>query len=142
METGSVVTTFMRHQPPALCMDGDKLGSWAPFCVAFVLLSMAGWGLWTIPENAEVIEGDSQGEIPRFVEHFPMNLEDDVPLDDVLRISWHPEDSELGTLKTNDRYLELVATKKEEREEVAQQERRARWMARKERCFDRQGNEL
>ena len=88
-------------------MDGDKVGSWAPFCVAFVLLSMAGWGLWTIPENAEVIEGNSQEEIPRFVEHFPMNLEDDVPLDDVLRISWHPEDSELGTLKTNDRYLEL-----------------------------------
>ena len=68
---------------------------------------MAGWGLWTIPENTEVLEGSSQEEIPRFIEHFPMNLEDEVPLDDVLRISWHPEDSELGTLKTNDRYLEL-----------------------------------
>ena len=88
-------------------MDADKVGSWAPFCVAFLLLTMAGWGLWTIPENAEILEESSQEEIPRFVEHFPMNLEDEVPLDDVLRISWHPEDSELGTLKTNDRYLEL-----------------------------------
>ena len=49
---------------------------------------------------------------------------------------------ELQSQLNNDRYLELVATKKEEREEVAQQERRASWMARKERCFDSFGNEL
>ncbi len=49
---------------------------------------------------------------------------------------------ELQSQLNNDSYLELVVTKKEEREEIAQQERRARWMARKERCFDRQGNEL
>ena len=107
METGAVVTTFMRHQPPAWCMDADKGGSWAPFCVAFVLLAMAGWGLWTIPENSEKLEGDSGEDIPRFVEHFPADVNDEVPLDDVLRIAWHPEDSQLGTMKTNDRYLEL-----------------------------------
>ena len=107
METGTVVTTFMRHQPPAWCMDADKGGSWAPFCVAFVLLAMAGWGLWTIPENSEKLEGDSGEDIPRFVEHFPADVNDEVPLDDVLRIAWHPEDSQLGTMKTSDRYLEL-----------------------------------
>ena len=49
---------------------------------------------------------------------------------------------ELQSHLDNDRYLELVATKKEEREEIGRQERRASWMARKERCFDRFGNEL
>jgi len=107
METGAVVATFMRHRPLALCMDADKVGSWAPICVAFVLLAMVGWGLWTIPENVEELEGSSEGDIPRFIEHFPTDVNDEVPLDEVLRISWHPEDSGLGTLKTNDRYLEL-----------------------------------
>ncbi|HJM67267.1 MAG TPA: hypothetical protein QF716_00125, partial [Candidatus Thalassarchaeaceae archaeon] len=88
-------------------MDADKVGSWAPICVAFVLLAMVGWGLWTIPENVEELEGSSEGDIPRFIEHFPTDVNDEVPLDEVLRISWHPEDSGLGTLKTNDRYLEL-----------------------------------
>ena len=49
---------------------------------------------------------------------------------------------ELQSQLDNDRYLELVATKKEEQEEIVRQERRANWMARKERCFDRFGNEL
>jgi hypothetical protein len=88
-------------------MDAEKAGSWAPFCVAFVLLTMAGWGLWTIPENVEVLAGNSGEDVPRFVEHFPTDVNDEVPLDDVLRISWHPEDSQLGTMKTNDRYQEL-----------------------------------
>ena len=107
METGTVVTTFMRHQPPAWCMEADKAGSWIPICVAFFLLTMAGWGLWTIPENAEELESSSEDDIPHFIEHFPMDVNDAIPLDEVLRIAWHPEDSELGTLKTNDRYLEL-----------------------------------
>ena len=88
-------------------MDADKVGSWVPLCVAIILLTMAGWGLWTIPENVDELEGSSESDIPRFIEHFPMDVNDEVPLDEVLRIAWHPEDSELGTLKTNERYLEL-----------------------------------
>ena len=49
---------------------------------------------------------------------------------------------ELQSQLDNDCYLKLTVAELEAREEVAQQERRARWMARKERCFDRQGNEL
>ena len=107
METEAVVKTFMRHQPSADDMDGDKVGSWAPFCLALLLLALTGWGLWTIPENTDSLEVSSDENIPRFIEHFPSSVEDEVPVDDVLRISWHPEDSELGTLKTDDRYLEL-----------------------------------
>ena len=107
METGTVVTTFMRHQSPARYMDADKVGSWAPFCVAFVLLTMSGWVLWTIPENVEVMESTSGDDVPRFVEHFPADVNDEVPIDDVIRIAWHPEGSQLGQMKTSDRYQEL-----------------------------------
>ena len=97
----------MRHRLPRWGMDTEGVGAWMPFCVALILLSISGWGLWNLPENIESLEADSGEDVPRFVEHFPTNFEDDVPRDDVIRMAWHPEDSELGTLKTEDRYLEL-----------------------------------
>jgi len=63
--------------------------------------------LWSIPENEPVLEGNSEHLVPHFVEHFPTGVGNEVPDDDVIRIAWHPEESELGTLKTDDRYLEL-----------------------------------
>ena len=97
----------MRHRLPRWGMDTEEVGAWMPFCVALILLSMSGWGLWTLPENTEFLEANSGEEIPRFVEYFPTDLDDDIPSDDVIRMAWHPEESELGTLKTEDRYLEL-----------------------------------
>ena len=78
-----------------------------PFFVAFILLSLAGWGLWSIPENSDFIEKKSDETIPYFVEYFPSDMGGDVPDDDVIRMAWYPVESELGTLKTDDRYLEL-----------------------------------
>ncbi len=88
-------------------MDADNAGSWVPVVVALMLLSLSGWGLWSIPENASSLEVISGENIPHFVEHFPTGMGDEVPDDDVIRMAWHPEESELGTLKTDDRYLEL-----------------------------------
>ena len=88
-------------------MDADNAGSWVPVVVALMLLSFSGWGLWSIPENASSLEANSEQNVPFFVEHFPTGMGDEVPADDVIRMAWHPEESELGTLKTNDRYLEL-----------------------------------
>ena len=89
-------------------MDADNAGSWVPVVVALMLLSFSGWGLWSIPENASSLEANSEQNIPFFVEHFPTGMGDEVPADDVIRIAWHPEESELGTLKTNDRYLGIL----------------------------------
>ena len=97
----------MRHRTSACYMDADKVGDWAPFMVALILLSIAGWGIWDIPSNSDVVEGLSEDSIPHFIEHFPTMDTDRVPEDDILRLAWHPEDSELGSLKTNDRFLEL-----------------------------------
>ena len=101
----------MRHRLHALVMDADKAGAWMPVVCAFLLLSMAGLGLWNIPQYSDVEEGTSGNTVPRFVEHFPNNVSDAVPVDDVIRMSWHPEESELGTLKTDDRYMELGENK-------------------------------
>ena len=90
-----------------LNMDADNTGSWAPIVVAIILLSLAGWGLWSIPKNEPTLEGNSENSVPHFVEHFPTGMGNEVPDDDVIRIAWHPEESELGTLKTDERYLEL-----------------------------------
>jgi len=88
-------------------MDADNTGSWVPIVVAMALLSISGWGLWSIPENEPTLEGNSEQSVPHFVEYFPTGLADEVPDDDVIRIAWHPEESELGTLKTDERFLEL-----------------------------------
>jgi len=88
-------------------MDTEEVGAWLPFFIAFILLSLAGWGLWSIPENSDFVEGESEQTIPYFVEYFPSDMDERVPDDDVIRIAWHPVESELGTLKTDDRYLEL-----------------------------------
>ena len=45
-------------------MDADNTGSWVPVVVAIILLSLAGWGLWSIPENEATLEGDSEQSIP------------------------------------------------------------------------------
>ncbi len=97
----------MRHRLPHPGMDAEEVGAWMPFCVALILLSISGWGLWNIPENIEFLEADSGEDVPRFVEYFPTDYEVHVPSDDVIRMAWHPVESELGTLKTEDRYLEL-----------------------------------
>ena len=88
-------------------MDEDEVGSWAPIFVAIILLSLSAWGLWFIPEDQQTLEANSGEYIPRFVEHFPLDTDDDIPNDGVIRMSWHPEESDLGSLKTNDRYVEL-----------------------------------
>jgi len=88
-------------------MDGDEVGSWAPIFVAIILLALSGWGLWSIPDEQQSLEANSGDLIPKFVEHFPINTEHEVPDDDIIRMSWHPEESVLGTPKTNGRYLEL-----------------------------------
>ena len=88
-------------------MDEDDVGSWAPIFVAIILLSLSAWGLWSIPEDQQTLEANSGEYIPRFVEHFPMDTDDGVPNDDVIRMSWHPEGSDLGSFKTNDRFVEL-----------------------------------
>jgi len=88
-------------------MDADRAGNWAPFVVAILLLAIAGLGIWSAPAQQSVVEAESEFMIPQFIEHFPQNESDMVPNDGVLRIAWHPENSELGSLKTNDRYLEL-----------------------------------
>ena len=97
----------MRHRLPRWDMDTEEVGAWMPFCVALILLSISGWGLWTIPDHTEFLEADSGDDVPRFVEYFPTDMVNDVPSDDVIRMAWHPEESDLGTLKTEDRYLEL-----------------------------------
>ncbi|MEE2747649.1 MAG: hypothetical protein VX473_04180 [Candidatus Thermoplasmatota archaeon] len=88
-------------------MDTDGFGNWMPFCAAILLLSISGWGLWEVPENTDIIENDSGDEVPRFVEYFPTEMNDDIPNDGVIRMAWYPEDNELGSLKTEDRYVEL-----------------------------------
>ena len=88
-------------------MDADKVGNWAPFFVAFILLAVAGLMIWKIPAHQDIVEGESGDTIPHFIEHFPGEDEDPVPNDNLLRLAWHPEDSELGLMKTSDRYLEL-----------------------------------
>tara|TARA_B100001029_G_C15061667_1_gene459108 strand:+ start:3040 stop:4089 length:1050 start_codon:yes stop_codon:yes gene_type:complete len=88
-------------------MDADRAGNWAPFLVASLLLAISAWGIWSIPSQQSFIEGESSDQMPKFIEHFPQEEIDIVPNDDVLRLAWHPENSELGSLKTNDRFLEL-----------------------------------
>ena len=88
-------------------MDADDAGAWMPFVVALLLLSLSGWGLWSIPENSESLDAESGESIPRFVEHFPTEMNEGIPNDEVIRLAWHPEESLLGTLKTEDRYIEL-----------------------------------
>lgn len=97
----------MRHRLFPWSMDADRAGNWAPFVVAILLLAIAGLGIWSAPAQQSVVEAESEFMIPQFIEHFPQNESDVVPNDGVLRIAWHPENSELGSLKTNDRYLEL-----------------------------------
>lgn len=97
----------MRHRLFPWSMDADRAGNWAPFVVAILLLAIAGLGIWSAPAQQSVVEAESEFMIPQFIEHFPQNESDMVPNDGVLRIAWHPENSELGSLKTNDRYLEL-----------------------------------
>ena len=97
----------MRHRLFPWSMDADRAGNWAPFVVAILLLAIAGLGIWSAPAQQSVVEAESEFMIPQFIEHFPQNESDVVQNDGVLRIAWHPENSELGSLKTNDRYLEL-----------------------------------
>ena len=97
----------MRHRLFPWSMDADRAGNWAPFVVALLLLAIAGLGIWSAPTQQSVVEAESGYTIPQFIEHFPQDESDVVPNDGVLRIAWHPENSELGSLKTNDRYLEL-----------------------------------
>lgn len=97
----------MRHRLFPWNMDADRAGNWAPFVVAILLLAIAGLGIWSAPAQQSVVEAESEYMIPQFIEHFPQNESDVVPNDGVLRIAWHPENSDLGSLKTNDRYLEL-----------------------------------
>ncbi len=97
----------MRHRLFPWSMDADRAGNWAPFVVAFLLLAIAGLGIWSAPTQQSVVEAESGHTIPQFIEHFPQDESDVIPNDGVLRIAWHPENSELGSLKTNDRYLEL-----------------------------------
>jgi hypothetical protein len=88
-------------------MDADEVGTWMPFFIAILLLSFSGWGLWSIPENSDDIVAQSGENIPRFVEHFPIDMDEEIPLDKVIRMAWYPENNSLGTLKTDDRFLEL-----------------------------------
>ena len=88
-------------------MDAEDLGSWLPFGIAFILITSAGIAIWNIPEHQGQKSGQSDESIPFFVEHFPNQTTDMVPIDQVLRIAWHPDDSELGVLKTSDRFIEL-----------------------------------
>ena len=88
-------------------MDADQVGNWAPFLVAFLLLSVAGWGIWSLPAQQSSTEDESGNMIPRFIEHFPQDENEVIPNDGFLRLAWHPVNSELGSLKTEDRYLEL-----------------------------------
>tara|TARA_B100001996_G_C18608605_1_gene572801 strand:- start:25 stop:1077 length:1053 start_codon:yes stop_codon:yes gene_type:complete len=88
-------------------MDAEDLGSWLPFAVAFILITSTGWAIWNIPEHQGQKSAQSGDNIPFFVEHFPNQTTDLVPIDQVLRIAWHPDNSELGVLKTPDRYIEL-----------------------------------
>ncbi|GIS44579.1 MAG: hypothetical protein Ct9H90mP16_16490 [Candidatus Poseidoniales archaeon] len=97
----------MRHRSFAGTMDADRVGNWAPFLVAFLLLSVAGWGIWSLPAQQSTAEGESGNMIPRFIEHFPQDETEVIPNDGSLRLAWHPVNSELGSLKTEDRYLEL-----------------------------------
>ena len=97
----------MRHRLFPWNMDADRAGNWAPFVVAILLLAIAGLGIWSAPAQQSVVEAESEYMIPQFIEHFPQNESDVVQNDGVLRIAWHPENSELGSLKTNDRYYEL-----------------------------------
>ena len=97
----------MRHLLFPWSMDADRAGNWAPFVVALLLLAIAGLGIWSAPTQQSVVEAESGHTIPQFIEHFPQDESDVIPNDGVLRIAWHPENSELGSLKTNDRYLEL-----------------------------------
>ena len=97
----------MRHRLFPWSMDADRAGNWAPFVVALLLLAIAGLGIWSAPTQQSVVEAESGHTIPQFIEHFPQDESDVIPNDGVLRIAWHPENSELGSLKTNDRYLEL-----------------------------------
>ena len=97
----------MRHRLFPWNMDADRAGNWAPFVVAILLLAIAGLGIWSAPAQQSVVEAESEYMIPQFIEHFPQNESDVVQNDGVLRIAWHPENSDLGSLKTNDRYLEL-----------------------------------
>jgi len=88
-------------------MDADRVGNWAPFLVAFLLISVAGWGIWSLPAQQSTTEAESGNMIPRFIEHFPQDETEVIPNDGFLRLAWHPVNSELGSLKTDDRYLEL-----------------------------------
>ena len=107
MEIGNSMTIFMRHRFLAIDMQADKVGAWTPFLVAFILLSIAGWGLWEIPEHENSIVTHSNEQLPRFVEHFPSDYENDIPNDGIIRMAWYPEESDLGSLKTTDRFAEL-----------------------------------
>jgi hypothetical protein len=107
MEIANSMTIFMRHRFLAIDMQADKVGAWAPFFVAFILLSIAGWGIWSTPPHEGSIETSSNEYLPRFVEHFPSDYSNDIPNDDVIRMAWHPEESDLGVGKTAARYTEL-----------------------------------
>ena len=97
----------MRHRLFALFMDADRAGNWAPFLVAVLLLAIAGWGIGNIPSQESTVEGESENMVPEFYEHFPMTGIDVVPNDGTLRLAWHPAESDLGSTKTEDRFLEL-----------------------------------
>lgn len=97
----------MRHLSFASDMNEHRVGNWAPLFVALLLLLLAGWGIWNIPPHQKSLDAESGELVPEFVEHFPAIGDEIVPKDDVIRLAWHPEDSELGSLKTDDRFLEL-----------------------------------
>ncbi|MBD13722.1 MAG: hypothetical protein CMJ72_00995 [Planctomycetaceae bacterium] len=88
-------------------MDADRVGNWAPFLVALLLLAISGWGIVNIPSQQSTVEAGSENMIPQFVEHFPMTESDVVPNDGLTRLAWHPAESNLGSMKTDDRFLEL-----------------------------------
>ena len=86
-------------------MDADRVGNWAPFLVALLLLAISGWGIVNIPAQQSAVEAGSENMIPQFVEHFPMTESDVVPNDGLTRLAWHPAESNLGSMKTDDRFL-------------------------------------
>ena len=86
------------------CRPGWELG---PF-LGRVSFALSCWlGHLEPPAQQSTAEGESGNMIPRFIEHFPQDETEVIPNDGSLRLAWHPVNSELGSLKTEDRYLEL-----------------------------------
>ena len=82
------------HAPSAIAidMDGDTSGAWAPILVSFLLLSIAGWGLGSLSTHSDIIEVNSNDEIPRFFEHFTDLDQTPIPLDHEIRLGWYAWD--------------------------------------------------